>query len=157
MVIGAAAGDDTASVVLRARGELIERVSNILSGRVAESRAELVASFDDLHRRGRTALDPACWREPGGTAALRQAPLLWVPGESLLSRREVLVPAGAAFLHHRPPPGAHGAPGRLHRCVGASLTCNGRPPQPAGGVGAGPGVAQLVRQRPGDGPARAIA
>ncbi|HSL07774.1 MAG TPA: YcaO-like family protein [Pseudonocardiaceae bacterium] len=109
VVIGSAAGDDTASVVLRARGELIERVSNILSGRAAESRAELVASFDDLRRRGLTALDPACWREPG-VAALRQAPLLWVPGESLLTRREVLVPAGAAFLHHRPPPGCRAVP-----------------------------------------------
>lgn len=110
VVIGAAAGDDTASVVLRARGELIERVSNILSGRAAESRAELVASFDDLRRRGMTALDPACWREPGGPEALRQAPLLWVLGESLLTRREVLVPAGAAFLHHRPPPGCRAVP-----------------------------------------------
>jgi ribosomal protein S12 methylthiotransferase accessory factor len=52
-----------------------------------------------------TALDPACWREPGDPAALRRVPLLWVPGESLLTHREVLVPAGAAFLHHRPPPG----------------------------------------------------
>jgi ribosomal protein S12 methylthiotransferase accessory factor len=110
VVIGAAAGDDTASVVMRARGELIERASNILSGRAAESRAELVASFEDLRRRGMTALDPACWREPGGTAELRQAPLLWVPGESLLTRREVLVPAGAAFLHHRPPPECRAVP-----------------------------------------------
>jgi ribosomal protein S12 methylthiotransferase accessory factor len=105
VVIGAAAGDDTASVVLRARGELIERVSNILSGRAVESRAERVASFDDLRRRGMAALDPACWRDPSGTTELRQAPLLWVPGESLLTRQEVLVPAGATFLHHRPPPG----------------------------------------------------
>ena len=110
VVIGAAAGDDTASVVLRARGELIERVSNILSGRAAESRAALVASFDDLRRRGMTALDPACWRESGGPAALRQAPLLWVLGESLLTHREVLVPAGAVFLHHRPPHGCRAVP-----------------------------------------------
>lgn len=110
VVIGAAAGDDTASVVLRARGELIERVSNILSGRAAESRAELVASFDDLRRQGTTALDPACWREFGSPAELRQAPLLWVPGESLLTHQEVLVPAGAAFLHHRPPPGCRAVP-----------------------------------------------
>lgn len=110
VVIGAAAGDDTASVVLRTRGELIERVSNILSGRTAESRAELVASFDDLRRQGTTALDPASWPEPGITVELRQAPLLWVPGESLLTRREVLVPAGAAFLHHRPPSGCPAAP-----------------------------------------------
>jgi ribosomal protein S12 methylthiotransferase accessory factor len=110
VVIGAAAGDDTNSVVLRARGELIERVSNILSGRAAESRAELVASFDDLRRRGVPALDPACWREPGDPAALRQAPLLWVRGQSLLTRQEVLVPAGAAFLHHRPPAGCRTVP-----------------------------------------------
>jgi ribosomal protein S12 methylthiotransferase accessory factor len=110
VVIGAAAGDDTASVVLRARGELIERVSNVLSGRAAEVQAEQVASFADLRRQGAAALDPASWREPGITTALRQAPLLWVPGQSLLTHREILVPAGAAFLHHRPPSGCRTVP-----------------------------------------------
>lgn len=100
VLIGSAVGESADSVTTRARGELAERVSNVLAGRTAEARATTVAPFTAL---GRSALDPAAWQ--GGDPALRTVPMLWVPGESLITGAEVLVPASAAFVHHRPPPG----------------------------------------------------
>lgn len=100
ILIGCAAGDSTDSVATRARGELAERVSNVLAGRIAEADAAIVASFAQL---GHRAVDPAAWHTiETGT---RAAPMLWVLGRSLITGDEVLVPASAAFLHHRPPPG----------------------------------------------------
>ncbi len=75
-----------------------------------------MTSFDELRRSGAPALDPAAWRAPlnvgpsgpsgsVGAADGRQATMLWVGGRSLVDEREVMVPAGAAFLRHRPPPG----------------------------------------------------
>jgi ribosomal protein S12 methylthiotransferase accessory factor len=100
VLIGSAAGESRESVTVRARGELAERVSNVLAGRIAESHATITSSFTRLRR---TALDPAAW--PGGAPEMRTVPMLWVRGESLVTGEEVLVPASAAFLHHRPPPG----------------------------------------------------
>ena len=105
IIVGSSAGCDEADVATRARNELVERVSNVLAGRAAERAAEVVASFAQLRRERRPALDPAGW----GLADLREAPLLWVAGRSLIDDRDVLVPAGAAFLRHRPPPGSPGA------------------------------------------------
>lgn len=104
VIIGSAVGESRDSVTLRATGELAERVSNVLAGRIAEAQGAIVASFTRL---GRAALDPAAWRtgEPG----MRALRLVWVPGTSLITGQEVLVPAGAAFLHHRPPPGCASA------------------------------------------------
>ena len=105
IIVGSSAGCDEADVATRARHELVERVSNVLAGRAVERAAEVVASFAQL-RRGRTAaLDPAAW----GLAGLREARMLWVTGRSLVDGRDVLVPAGAAFLRHRPPGGSPGA------------------------------------------------
>lgn len=100
IIVGSSAGSDERDVTIRARNELVERVSNVLAGRAAERAAETVASFTRLRRDGRHALDPAAW----GPADFREAPMLWVEGRSLLDEREVLVPAGVAFLRHRPPP-----------------------------------------------------
>jgi len=101
-IVGSAAGSDEVDVAIRARNELVERVSNVLAGRAAERAADIVASFAQLRRDGTDALDPAAW----GPADLRQAPMLWVKGRSLIDERDVLVPAGAAFLRHRPPAGS---------------------------------------------------
>lgn len=100
VLIGSAVGESPEAVTTRARGELAERVSNVLAGRIAEAPARIVAPFTKL---GRSALDPAAWQ--AGEPQLRTLSMLWVPGQSLVTGEEMLVPASAAFLHHRPPPG----------------------------------------------------
>ncbi|WP_369185194.1 YcaO-like family protein [Streptomyces sp. Y1] len=109
VLIGAAAGTDRAGVAVRARGELAERVGNVLAGRQAEAGGRvggLVGSHDALRRAGAPVLDPAAWPELSDTAGeLRAAELLWVPGQSLTGGGEVLVPACAVYLAHRPPSG----------------------------------------------------
>ncbi|HEX8159518.1 MAG TPA: YcaO-like family protein [Solirubrobacteraceae bacterium] len=102
IIVGSSAGSDEADVATRAHNELVERVSNVLAGRAAERAAEIVASFAQLRRDRRAALNPAAW----GRADLHEAPMLWVRGRSLIDDRDVLVPAGAAFLRHRPPAGS---------------------------------------------------
>jgi ribosomal protein S12 methylthiotransferase accessory factor len=107
VLIGAAAGTDRDEVAVRARGELTERVGNVLAGRRAEAGGpgSVSGAYDALRRTGRPVLDPAAWPELRDQAdALRTTELLWVPGESLTSGREALVPACAAYLAHRPPP-----------------------------------------------------
>ncbi|AUS80925.1 hypothetical protein C1701_24195 [Actinoalloteichus sp. AHMU CJ021] len=107
VVIGSAAGPSADDATPRARSELLERMQNILSARVEEQRADIVASFDELRRSGRLALDPLSWPEitdPGW----RQSLMLWVRGFSLIEGDEVLVPASAVFLRHRPPPQCRG-------------------------------------------------
>ncbi|GGY03344.1 YcaO-like family protein [Streptomyces hiroshimensis] len=111
VLVGSAAGDDRGDVALRARGELLERMGNVLAGRAAESAARWVGDYDGWRRRGVPALDPAELGDgtegaagSAGTAgrAVRQ---LWVPARSVLTGDELLVPAGEVFLQHRPPPG----------------------------------------------------
>jgi ribosomal protein S12 methylthiotransferase accessory factor len=101
VLIGNAAGDDPVDVTVRARGELLERMSNVLAGRAAETAGAVVATFEQLRRRRAPAIDPVHW---GGPQA-REVCQLWVAGRSLLTGAEALVPAGVAFLHHRPPTG----------------------------------------------------
>jgi ribosomal protein S12 methylthiotransferase accessory factor len=101
VLIGSAAGHDPQDVALRARGELLERMSNVLAGRVAEAAGTVVATFEQLRRRRVPAVDPAHW---GGREA-RELSQLWVAGQSVLTGAETLVPAGVTFLHHRPPNG----------------------------------------------------
>ncbi|MFE0380738.1 YcaO-like family protein [Streptomyces inhibens] len=101
VLIGSAAGTEAAEVAVRARGELLERLGNVLAGRAAEASAALVATYAALRRRRAPALDPAPWSGPEG----RTARQLWVTGRSLLSGTEILVPAALAFLQHRPPAG----------------------------------------------------
>jgi ribosomal protein S12 methylthiotransferase accessory factor len=101
VLIGSAAGHDPQDVAVRARGELLERMSNVLAGRAAEAAGTVVATFEQLRRRRAPAVDPVHW---GGPQA-REASQLWVAGQSLLTGAEALVPAGIAFLHHRPPTG----------------------------------------------------
>lgn len=111
VIIGSAAGPDPDSVVPRARGELVERASNILAGRAAErASGHVVGSYAELRRRGVPALDPAAFRAGGGGVragrdGVRDARMLWVRGESLVTGAEAMVPAGAVHLRHRPPPG----------------------------------------------------
>ena len=61
IIVGSAAGCDEADVATRAHNELVERTSNILAGRAAERRAEVVTSYTKLRRDGTAALDPAAW------------------------------------------------------------------------------------------------
>ncbi|WP_035804978.1 YcaO-like family protein [Kitasatospora mediocidica] len=101
VLIGSSAGTDPGEVAVRARGELLERMGSVLAGREAEQAPTVQASHAELRRRGDAVLDPAPWSGADSRAA-RQ---LWVPGRSLLSGDEILVPAGLAFLQHRPPAG----------------------------------------------------
>lgn len=102
IIVGSAAGCDEVDVATRAHNELLERASNILAGRAAERQAKVVTSFAKLRRDRTPALDPAAWGDPD----LRDARMLWVHGRSLLDDRDILVPAGAVFLRHRPPQGS---------------------------------------------------
>ncbi|MEW2575432.1 YcaO-like family protein [Streptomyces syringium] len=102
VIVGSAAGDDRTDVARRARGELLERMGNILAGRRAESAARWLGSYEDWRRRGVPALDPAALSGSTGDRAPRG---LWVTARSLLTGDELLVPAGAVYLRHRPPAG----------------------------------------------------
>ncbi|MGW1071672.1 YcaO-like family protein [Streptomyces sp. NPDC002537] len=104
VIIGSAAGTDRADVVRRARGELLERTHSVLAGHRARERA-VVASYASLRRCGRPALDPWAWPELRPLAEVREATLPWVVGESLTGGGQVLVPACAVYLAHRPPVG----------------------------------------------------
>lgn len=105
VVIGSAAGSCAAVVRPRALGELTERVSNILAGRRVEATPGLVATFEQLRRRGNPALDPASLAGLRFSTRSRAVPMRWVRGRSLLSGAEISVPAAAVYLGHRPPQG----------------------------------------------------
>ncbi|MFE9629666.1 YcaO-like family protein [Streptomyces sp. NPDC006463] len=107
VLIGSAAGTRADEVAVRARGELLERMGSVLAGRAAEASPAVVASHAELLRKRAPVLDPAPWSGPEG----RTARQLWVPGRSLISGEETLVPAALVFLQHRPPAGC-AAPAR---------------------------------------------
>jgi ribosomal protein S12 methylthiotransferase accessory factor len=102
VVIGSAAGPCAATVTPRALGELAERASNILAGRRLEATTGLIATFEQLRRRGHPALDPAALVSLRCTAQSRVVPMRWVRGRSLLSGAEIAVPAATVYLGHRP-------------------------------------------------------
>ncbi|WP_160509816.1 YcaO-like family protein [Streptomyces sp. BA2] len=99
VLVGSAAGHDRDQVVLSARGELLERLGNVMAGREAEAAAELVGTREELRRKGVPAIEP----RPGPDTRR-----LWVRGRTT-GGAEVFVPAGSAFLHHRPPAGCDAA------------------------------------------------
>ncbi|WP_275462249.1 YcaO-like family protein [Streptomyces noursei] len=114
VIIGSAAGHQREQVVTGARGELVERVSNILAGRAAEAAAAVVATHRDLRRKGIPALDPAELAHRGTSSTpdeARDIQRLWVLGQTVPSGADCYVPAGAVYLHHRPPTGCDPAPG----------------------------------------------
>lgn len=114
VLVGSAAGHDPERVAASARGELLERMGNVLAGRAAESDAAVVASHRELRRKGVAAVDPAELAPDGGSTDLedvRGARRLWVLGRSLHTGADVHVPAGAVFLHHRAPTGCDPGPG----------------------------------------------
>ncbi|MEU2021286.1 YcaO-like family protein [Streptomyces sp. NPDC016469] len=124
VLIGSAAGDAVADVQRRARGELMERMGNVLAGRDVEAEAEQArirplsgsdcrvraGSWSELCRDGVPAADPADpatgpTRLVRGQTPAREVRQLWCRGQATGCGEEVWVPAGAAFLQHRPPPG----------------------------------------------------
>ncbi|MGW7069873.1 YcaO-like family protein [Streptomyces sp. NPDC054855] len=128
VLIGSAAGTTAADVGRRARGELMERMGNVLAGRAAEAEAEaetgagggrpsaagagLVRTCDwfALRRSGVPAADPADPATGPVDGSNRGVPArgvrqLWCRGRAAGSGEDSWVPAGAAFLQHRPPPG----------------------------------------------------
>lgn len=124
VLIGSAAGGTASDVGLRARGELMERMGNVLAGRAAEAEAEAgpprrlsaggrvrVSTWSELRRAGVPASDPAdpdagpTLLAPPGRTAAREVRQLWYRGRATGSGDDVWIPAGAAFLQHRPPPG----------------------------------------------------
>ncbi|MFJ4771244.1 YcaO-like family protein [Streptomyces uncialis] len=104
VLIGAATGTDRVDVARRARGELMERMHNVLSGHRAREGA-VVTSYASLRRGGTAALDPCSWVELRSLTHLREATMPWVTGTSLTGGGQVLVPACAVYLAHRPPAG----------------------------------------------------
>lgn len=116
VLIGSAAGADPGDVRRRARGELMERMGNVLAGRSAEAEAARarpgatpgigefvhIGDWCALRRHGVPAVDPAAWSGRDDSRDVRQ---LWCRGRSTGTGEEVWVPAGTAFLQHRPPPG----------------------------------------------------
>ncbi|AJT69977.1 hypothetical protein T261_8384 [Streptomyces lydicus] len=100
VLVGSAAGHDREQVALGARGELLERLGNVVAGREAEAAAEIVATYGELRRKGIRALEPRTRPE---------ARRLWVRGVTTAGA-EMLVPAGSAFLQHRPPSGCAAGP-----------------------------------------------
>ncbi|MBV6699960.1 YcaO-like family protein [Kitasatospora aureofaciens] len=114
VLVGSAAGHDRDQVAAGARGELLERVGNVMAGREAEAAAEVVGTRRELRRKGLPVLvarvpadEPQMPTDESRVPAdLRQ---LWVRGRTLQGA-EVFVPAGEAFLHHRPPPGCDAVP-----------------------------------------------
>ncbi|MGN5382316.1 YcaO-like family protein [Streptomyces lasalocidi] len=109
VIIGSALGTDRSDVVQRARGELLERVHSVLAGHRAQDET-VITSYASLRRQGRPALDPWAWPELRRGADVREMALPWVAGESLTHGGQVLVPACAVHLAHRPP---HGCPAPL--------------------------------------------
>ncbi|MBB1243664.1 YcaO-like family protein, partial [Streptomyces durbertensis] len=122
VVTGGAAGDNPKEVRVRALAELVERTSNILTGRHVESHATrtnargplpdpglpdatALTSHDRLRRHGVPALDPAALHPPARAEQSRAVRQLWVAGCSLLTGDRLFLPAGAVFLRHRPPHG----------------------------------------------------
>ena len=95
VLVGSAVGHDRVQVALSARGELLERLGNVMAGREAEAAAETVGTREELHRRGVRTLEPELRAD---------ARRLWVRGRTVRGA-EVFVPAGSAFLQHRPPAG----------------------------------------------------
>ncbi len=95
VLVGSAAGHDRGQVTLSARGELLERLGNVLAGRAAEAAAEVVGTWEELRRQGIPAAPPQ---------SRPDARRLWVRGRTVRGA-EVFVPAGSAFLQHRPPAG----------------------------------------------------
>ncbi|MFF4174073.1 YcaO-like family protein [Streptomyces sp. NPDC001744] len=125
VLIGSAAGDAASGVGRRARGELMERVGNVLAGRAAEAEAEAdrprrspadgdrirTGAWSELRRAGVPAVDPGdpatgpTAPAPHDRTSAREVRQLWCRGRATGSGEDVWIPAGAAFLHHRPPPG----------------------------------------------------
>ncbi|WP_406447436.1 YcaO-like family protein [Streptomyces sp. NBC_00876] len=100
VLVGSAAGHDVGRITLSARGELLERLGNVMAGREAEAAPEqVVGTREELRRTGIPTVEP----QPG--ADTRR---LWVHGRTVRGA-EAFVPAGTAFLHHRPPAGCDAA------------------------------------------------
>ncbi|WP_329237989.1 YcaO-like family protein [Streptomyces sp. NBC_01460] len=146
VLIGSAAGVDTTDVGRRARGELMERMGNVLAGRTAEAEAGARAGagrprppassvgpvrtcdWFTLRRDGVPAVDPGDPATGPVDAAHRGTPArevrqLWCPGRVTESGEDVWVPAGAAFLQHRPPPGC----AATHRAGSTGVAAHGGP------------------------------
>lgn len=142
VLIGSAAGAVAADVGRRARGELMERMGNVLAGRAAEAEAGggrarppsagggrvRTGDWFVLCRDGVPAADPA---DPAtgpsagahdGTPA-REVRQLWCLGRAMGSGEDIWVPAGTAFLHHRPPPGC----AATHRAGSTGVAAHGGP------------------------------
>ncbi|MFJ6464789.1 YcaO-like family protein [Streptomyces sp. NPDC091387] len=100
VIVGSATGHDRDQVVRGARGELLERMGNIVAGREAEAAAGTVATWSELRREGVPALEPH---------ELPRERRLWVRGRTVRGAG-IRVPAGSAYLRHRPPPGCGATP-----------------------------------------------
>lgn len=100
VVVGSATGHDRDQVVRSARGELLERMGNIVAGREAEAATGTVATWSELRREGVAALEPRLRPDERR---------LWVNGRTVRGDG-IRVPAGSVYLRHRPPPGCGAAP-----------------------------------------------
>ncbi|MFJ2112569.1 MULTISPECIES: YcaO-like family protein [unclassified Streptomyces] len=100
VLIGSSAGHDREQVTIGARGELLERMGNVLAGREAEAAASTVSTYDELVRAGVPVRRP-----PVRPRARR----LWVRARTTTGEPR-FVPAASVYLHHRPPAGCDPEP-----------------------------------------------
>lgn len=100
VIVGSAAGHDRDQVLRGARGELLERIGNVMAGRAAEAGGGVVATRAELRGTAQAVLAP-----PVRPDSRR----LWVRGRTVTGR-PVYVAAGTVFLQHRPPPGCEALP-----------------------------------------------
>ncbi|MGC4947111.1 YcaO-like family protein [Streptomyces sp. DT224] len=142
VLIGSAAGDTASDVGRRAHGELMERMGNVLAGRAAEADLEAgrarrlpaggrvrIGTWSELRRAGVPVSDPAglpagpAAPAPAGHTPPREVRQLWYRGRATGSGEDVWIPAGAAFLQHRPPPGC----GATHRAGSTGVAAHRSP------------------------------
>ncbi|MGW7059582.1 YcaO-like family protein [Streptomyces sp. NPDC054904] len=100
VIVGSAAGHDREQVMRGARGELLERIGNVMAGRAAEAGGEVVATPAELRGMARAVIVPSVRSD---------SRRLWVRGRTVAGR-PVYVAAGSVFLQHRPPPGCAALP-----------------------------------------------
>lgn len=100
VLVGSATGHRRERVAAGARGELLERLGNVMAGREAEAAAETVGTLAELREAGHPVLEPKVRPD---------ARRLWVRGRTVRGA-DVLVAASSVFLQHRPPPRCEGVP-----------------------------------------------
>ena len=96
MIVGIGYGDTDARACVGAWGELMEQSASLdACRRLPRTRA----SYDELRRQGRAAVDPLMLRLPVGIDYSHDRELIWLPATRWADKAEVLVPIEAVGTH----------------------------------------------------------